>query len=363
MASRADYVIAKGQLADYCHSSGRPHGSFTSFGEVIARLSAWLANTETCIRYPAAAVNSPADNAVRPHGASQRGVRVHLADQSIRFSGGPLGFLLIHGLGGTPSEMRYVAQGLVRAGHTVHVPQLAGHCGSAEELKATTWQHWYESVEIEHRLLRETCSTVVVGGLSVGAILALHHAAQHPRDVSALALYAPSLWLDGWGIPWYSHLFKLVTQKWFANIFPFAERNPWGIKDLRVRALVEQAISSGDSSRAGIAALPGSLMLELRWLVKQVKQEVRQVQQPTLIVHPREDDRASLRNLEYLQTNLGGLIEAVVLDDSYHIVTLDRQRQLVVDRTLEFISQIGRYAMSTLGEEDNLEWLLKSGAA
>ena len=60
--------------------------------------------------------------------------------------------------------MRYVAQGLARAGHTVHVPQLAGHCGSAEELKATTWQHWYESVEIEHRLLRETCDTVVVGG-------------------------------------------------------------------------------------------------------------------------------------------------------------------------------------------------------
>ena len=121
---------------------------------------------------------------------------------------------------------------------------------------------------------------------------------------------------------------RLVTQKWLANVFPFAERDPWGIKDPRIRALVEQAISSGDSSRAGIAALPGSLMLELRWLVKQVKREVGQVQQPTLIVHPREDDRASLRNLEYLQTNLAGLIEAVVLDDSYHIVTLDRQRQL-----------------------------------
>jgi carboxylesterase len=84
------------------------------------------------------------------------------------------------------------------------------------------------------------------------------------------------------------------------------------------------------------------------------------VQQPTLIVHSRKDDRASLRNLEYLQTNLGGPIEAVVLDDSYHIVTVDRQRQLVVGRTLEFISQIGRNAIRTRGEEDNLEWLLSS---
>jgi carboxylesterase len=277
---------------------------------------------------------------------------VHLADQSIRFAGGPVGFLLIHGLGGTPIEMRYVAQGLARAGHTVHVPQLAGHCGTAEELQATTWQHWYESVEIEHQLLRETCDTVVVGGLSMGAILALHHAAEHPDDVSALALYAPSLWLDGWGVPWYSHFFKLVTQRWFADLFPFAERDPWGIKDPRIRALVEQAISSGDSSRAGIAALPGSLMLELRWLVKQVKREVRQVQQPALIVHPREDDRASLSNLDFLQSNLAGLADTVVLDDSYHIVTLDRQRQIVVSRTLEFVEQHLRQVETSREEED-----------
>jgi carboxylesterase len=134
--------------------------------------------------------------------SKKQGDWVLLLDNSLRIAGGPLGLLLIHGLGGTPTEMRYVAQSLARAGYTVHVPQLAGHCGSADELGATTWQHWYESVEIEHQLLRETCDTVIVGGLSMGAILALHHAAQHPRDVSGLALYAPTLWLDGWGIPW-----------------------------------------------------------------------------------------------------------------------------------------------------------------
>ena len=107
-----------------------------------------------------------------------------------------------------------------------------------------------------------------------------------------------------------------------------------------MRALVEEAIKSGDSSKAGIAALPGGLMLEMRWMIQQVKQEVGSVRQPTLIVHPREDDRASLRNLNYLQSSLGGLVETVVLDDSYHIVTLDRQRQLVVSRTLDFVSQL-----------------------
>jgi hypothetical protein len=99
-------------------------------------------------------------------------------------------------------------------------------------------------------------------------------------------------------------------------------------------------------------------MLELRWLVKQVRREVRQVQQPALIVHPRDDDRASLRNLEYLQTNLVGLSETVVLDDSYHSVTLDRQRQLVVDRTLEFVSRVG--SSSTTIDDEEVRLLLDS---
>jgi len=253
--------------------------------------------------------------------------------------------------------MRYIAQGLARAGYTVHIPQLAGHCGSVDDLRCTGWMDWYATVEEEHHRMREKCDKVVAGGLSMGAILALHHAAQNPQDVSALALYAPSLWLDGWGVPWYSSFFSLVTQKWLADYIPFAERDPWGIKDPRMRALVEQAITSGDSSQAGIAALPGSLMLELRWLVQKVMGEIGEVRQPALIVHPRNDDRASLRNLNYLQNNLGGPTHAVVLDDSYHVVTLDRQRVLVLDRTLEFITRIGQKTTVTIDEDGALEWL------
>jgi carboxylesterase len=274
-------------------------------------------------------------------------------DQGIRFAGGRLGFLLIHGLGGTPMELRYVAQGLARAGHTVHVPQLAGHCGTADELKATRWPDWFASVEREHDRLKARCDAIVVGGLSVGSILAIHLAAVRPETTSGLALYAPSLWLDGWGVPWHAAMFSLVTMKWCADWFPFAERHPWGMKDPRLRALVERAIKSGDSSRAGVAALPGSLMLELRWLVQRVKDEIAQVRQPALIIHPREDDRASLRNLHYLQTSLGGLTETVVLDDSYHLVTLDRQRQLVVARTLEFSQRLQQGIFATLAAEED----------
>jgi carboxylesterase len=274
-----------------------------------------------------------------------------VTDLSVRLAGGRLGFLLIHGLGGTPMELNYVAQGLARAGHTVHVPQLAGHCGTVEELKATHWVDWYASVEREHDRLKAGCDTITVGGLSVGSILAIHLAATRPETVSGLVLYAPSLWLDGWGVPWHAALFRLITQKWCADWFTFAERHPWGMKDPRLRSLIERAIKSGDSSRAGVAALPGSLMLELRWLVQRVRSEIAEVRQPALIVHPRDDDRASLRNLHYLQSSLGGITETVVLNDSYHLVTLDRQRQVVVARTLEFAQRLQQGIFGTLATE------------
>ena len=265
-----------------------------------------------------------------------------VTDHSVRLAGGPVGVLLIHGLGGTPAEMLYVAHGLARAGHTVHVPQLAGHCRSVRDLSATCWQDWYGSVEREHRKLRDTCDTVVVGGLSMGAVLAIHHAASYPSDIAALALYAPCFWLDGWAMPWYSQLAALFPTKWVADQFSFAERDPWGVKDPRTREIVKQAMNSGDASQAGVLALPGGQVLELRRLVRMVKRQLPSVTQPALVVHPREDDHASLRNLEILQARMGGLTEAVVLDDSYHIVTIDKQRQLVVNRTAQFIDLLCR---------------------
>ena len=68
-------------------------------------------------------------------------------DRSFIFERGRAGALLLHGLGGTPVEMRYVAMGLARAGITVSCPQLAGHSGSFEELRDSRWQDWYASAE------------------------------------------------------------------------------------------------------------------------------------------------------------------------------------------------------------------------
>lgn len=261
-------------------------------------------------------------------------------DHSYRVAGGRVGVLLLHGLCGTPTEMRFVANGLARAGYTVHCPQLAGHCGTEEDIKNTTWQDWYASSEAALIEIRKECDTVIVGGLSTGAVLSLLLAANHPDKVQGTALFAPTLWLNGWLIPWHARLFRMVFSKRVANMIGFPDLHPHGIKDQRIRDFIQSALFSGDSSTAGLPNTPGGAVLEHRRLVNATKRRIGDIHQPALIVHPREDDYADLDNAWYLQRNLKGMVDMVVLEDSYHIVTVDRQRHVVVDRATSFVEMV-----------------------
>ena len=259
------------------------------------------------------------------------------SDTSFKIKGGKVGILLLHRLCGTPVEMRFVANGLAKQGYSVHCPKLAGHCGSEDEIKATSWVDWYRSAEEALDELRKECDVVIAGGLSTGAVLALMLAAKNPNKVQATTLLAPTLWLNGWMIPWYARLFALVRTKWLANFFSFPHHAPYGIKDARVRDFIERSRASRPATETGHAVTPGVLVLEHRRLVDAVRTLVPYIRQPALIVHPLEDDYAGMSNATYLRDGLAGPVDLVVLDDCYHIVTVDRQRHLVVEAIDRFV--------------------------
>lgn len=265
-----------------------------------------------------------------------------IKDHSYKVAGGRIGVMLIHGLCGTPTEMRFVANGLARAGYTVSCPQLAGHGGTEADIKASTWQDWYATCENALAEMRKTCETVIVGGLSTGAVLGLLLAARNPKDVHGTVLFAPTFWLNGWLIPWYARLFRIIGNKRLANMIGFPDLHPHGIKDARIRDFIRNALFSGDGSVAGLPSTPGGAVLEHRLLVNAVREEIGNIHQPALIIHPREDDYADLDNAWYLQRNLKGLVDMVVLNDSYHIVTVDRQRHLVVERVTAYVANIAK---------------------
>jgi carboxylesterase len=252
-----------------------------------------------------------------------------------------IGLLLLHGLCGSPAEMRYLARGLEKAGYTVHCPTLAGHCSTAAALTETRWEDWYQSAEAGLLHLAEQCDRVVVGGLSTGAVLALRLALKHPERVSGLALYSPTLWLNGGGVPWYAPLFRLVRFRWLARFFSFPAPLHFGIKDERLRNFIAGALAT-PGTNAPEPATPGVAALERQRLVEDVCHDMGRITAPALAMHPREDAYAGLSNVTRLQEWLGGPVELVILEDSFHLITVDRQRGVVLDRTLEFLASIGR---------------------
>jgi carboxylesterase len=257
-------------------------------------------------------------------------------DQTIRFKGGKVGVLLLHGLGGTPAEVRFVAMGLNKAGYTVHTPQLAGHGGATDG--DTKWQDWYRSARAALVELRKECDTVIVGGLCMGAILGLHLAARQPDKVQGVALFSPTLWINGWAMPWTMRLFNLVHSRRVAQMMTFPDAESLGIKCPRVRQFVKAALEG--NTEYGSTGVPATMVLEHRRMVKAAKNILHRVRQRTLIVHSRQDDYAALNNATFLQGELTGGVDMVVLEDSYHMVTLDKERHVVVEKARAFLDSI-----------------------
>lgn len=110
-----------------------------------------------------------------------------LETQPFLLEGSQTGLLLLHGFTSTPQSVRHV-------GHRVHemtdatvsCPLLAGHGESPVALAATNQQDWVSSAETALDALLQRCSSVVVGGLSLGATLALNLAARMPDRISGV---------------------------------------------------------------------------------------------------------------------------------------------------------------------------------
>ncbi len=257
--------------------------------------------------------------------------------------GGRSGVLLIHGLTGTPAEMRVVATGLNRQGFTVYGMQLAGHCGDQHDLLRTGWRDWVHSVDQAASRLLQSVDRMFVGGLSMGAVLALQLAQRRPRDVHGLALYGTTFRYDGWAIPAIARLSFLLPWACALGLGrtrSFNENFPYGIKDERIRNRVAGSMLAGDSAAAGLPGNPWPSLAEFLRLAMTVRRDLAQVTAPCLAVHAVEDDIASLRNLELVRRSVSGPFESLLLDDSYHMVTVDRQRQQLIDRSARFFSGI-----------------------
>ena len=188
---------------------------------------------------------------------------------------------------------------------------------------------------------------LVIGGLSLGAILCLMLAAEFPDDIGGVACLSPTLFYDGWNVPWTRKLLPLVDYtplKYFAY---FREDEPFGLRDEALRAKIAAEYGktsiheSAHSSKLGYAHFPVRLFCEMRPLIKRCKAILPQVTCPVLLVQAEHDDMTSPKNSQYIFDHVGSeWREVVMLKQSYHVVTADLERATVAAHLQRFCESV-----------------------
>lgn len=263
------------------------------------------------------------------------------------------GVLLVHGLTGTPAEMRVLARGLNKQGFTVYAVQLAGHCAGMDDLLHTRWTDWLASVEQGLLRLAGQVDHVVVGGLSMGALLSLAVAEKHADKVAGVCALSTTFRYDGWSMPVYtrlSFLLPLFRALGIGRRSVFMEQPPYGIKDEALRARIVEQMHGGDSAAAGLPGNPWWSVVELRRLSAHVLARLDRLRSPCLVVHAREDDISAVGNAQdIVRRATNAHVELVLLDNCYHMITIDRERRTVIAKVNEFVSRIAKTAEPVSG--------------
>jgi carboxylesterase len=258
-----------------------------------------------------------------------------LTDRGFTIAGGAKGVLLIHGLTGAPAEVRFLARRLNRQGFTVHAPNLPGHASDAE-LLTTTWRDWYVGVRAAYLRLRDEVEEVYCAGVCVGGALALLLAAEFP-EIRGVAVYSMTFEYDGWNMARWAAaapVIQVVANLPLIRRISFAEPYPFGLKDERLRKRAAEA--QGELIEGALDRFPLAALFQMYRLGRQVERIGRQVKCPVLIAHAVDDDMAHPRNAERLARAIGGPVELLMLDDSYHMIHVDRQRDEVAAATARF---------------------------
>jgi carboxylesterase len=265
---------------------------------------------------------------------------------------GRTGVLLVHGLTGTPNEMRLLGKGLHRAGFSVLGVQLAGHCGDFDDLLASRWTDWTASVRDGARRLQAQVDRVVVMGLSMGAVLALGLAAEPRSPVAGVVALSTMFRHDGWSIPAYTRLSFLLKPFRFFGIGRrrvFLEQPPYGIKDEALRRRIVEQMNAGDSAVAGLTGNPWYSIIEMHDLADHVQARLDRVRVPCLLVHAVEDDISSVENARMVERSVQGPVQLMLLHDSYHMVTIDRERRAVTARCVDFVTSVAGLGAAAAG--------------
>jgi carboxylesterase len=205
--------------------------------------------------------------------------------------------------------------------------RLKGHAGAPEELGASDHSNWYESVVEGFERLRQYGDANVVVGLSMGAILAARLAADQREAVAGLVMLAPAFFLP----TQVRLLLRLMrpARAWGDKVY-FRKGAGSDIHDDAARSVHPRT-----------RLMPLGAALSLVELSDRIRPRLGEVIQPALLIHSRQDHTCPFdHNVDFVMRHLGSADKrAVALEESYHVIPVDSEKERVAEETLDFIAQ------------------------
>lgn len=233
--------------------------------------------------------------------------------------GGPHGALVLHGFTGNPSSMRGVAEALAAAGFAVELPLLPGHGTSVEDMLTTDFSDWSARAEEAYLELAGRTASVVVAGLSMGATLGAWVTARNPGIAGLVAI-------NGMFEPPAPAFLDLLR----ASLDQGVDRLPAIGSDIAMPGVSEGAYE----------AAPIQPLISLMEATTELHGRLGQICCPVLILTSPQDHVVPPSSSDVLAEGVAGPVERVVLERSYHVATLDFDRDLVEKRTVEFALRV-----------------------
>jgi len=255
---------------------------------------------------------------------------------------GPDACLLLHGLTGSPAEMRPVGEALAAAGFRALGPLLPGHGTTPEDLVTTTRDDLIQAAE-SALLSLQGARRLFLCGLSVGGLLAVHLAARSwlregLPDLSAIALLAPAI--------------EFAGATWlFANVVGRLPALPIlldkGARDLGGTAGPHGAPAGSEPdererSDGSYTAIPMRWGAELRALSREAQKLAPRVRAPALLMHGALDRTSAISGSRKLARLLSSSrVDFRVLPRSGHVLPLDAESAEVCRGIVSFFQGVG----------------------
>jgi carboxylesterase len=234
--------------------------------------------------------------------------------------------MLFHGLMSSPQEFGLIAHALRSKGLQHEAPTVPGYT-HAEDQMTPNWLGWRTGAreQIEERTLAD--GRVVIGGLCMGGILAAAAALEAPERVAGLVLMSPSFEFDGWGLSWTRHLRHMAYWTGLDRFFAMKERAPYGVKNEKIRRWIKNELEQRSQSAAGPSRVPLPALRQAEHMLAEVRARIHELQCPILVIHARDDEVSSLASAQRFFNGLAQVDkELVVLENSYHMITIDNDR-------------------------------------